>query len=209
MKMKSVRTVILGVVGLALGIGLSYLMDPSASAAEEWQSLFNGKDLSGWKVSEKGDFKVEDGAIVVRGKRAHLFTEQEFKNFEFKCEIMTEPGTNSGLYFHTKYEESWPTLGYEVQVNCSHTDPVKNGSLWGVVKCYEPNAKDNEWYTMEVKVQGKSITTKVNGKVVVDYVEPEGITADRRISKGSMALQAHDDKSVARFRKLQIKVLPD
>jgi hypothetical protein len=160
-------------------------------------------------VSEKGEFKVEDGAIVVRGNRAHCFTEKSFKNFDFKCEVQTTPGSNSGIYFHTDYEETWPTKGYEVQVNCSHSDPVKNGSLWGVVKSYDPIAKDGEWYTMEIIVKGQNITTKVNDKVVIDYVEPEGVTAGRRIGQGSMAFQAHDPKSVVRYRNVRIKPLAD
>jgi len=206
MKNKKVRLIVLAVLGLAAGLAIAQVIQ---GAEPEWQSLFNGKDLTGWKVSENGEFKVEDGVIVVRGKKAHLFTEKEFKNFEFKGEIMTTPGSNSGFYFHTKYIEDWPKLGYEVQVNCTHSDPVKNGSLWGVVKSYDAIAKDNEWYTLEVTAKGKNIVTKVNGKVVVDYVEPEGITADRRIGKGSFAIQAHDPKSEARFRNLMVRELPE
>ncbi len=199
-----------GLVVLGLVAGLALTQAWRVVAAEDgWVSLFNGKDLTGWKASENGDFKVEDGAIVVRGKKAHLFSEKEFKNFEVKCEIMTKPGSNSGFYIHTKYIEDWPKLGYEVQVNCSHTDPVKNGSLWGVVKSYDPIAKDNEWYTLEVSVKGKEIITKVNGKKVIDYTEPEGVTADRRLGKGSFAIQAHDPKSEVRFRNIMVKALPD
>ena len=120
---------------------------------------------------------------------------------------MTGPNSNSGLYFHTHYEESWPSRGYEVQVNTSHGDPVKNGSLWGVVRSFDPIAKDNEWFTLEVKVQGKHVVTKVNGNVVVDYNELEGVTAGRRIDKGSFAIQAHDPKSVVRYRNIMVREL--
>src|SRR5262245_48910839 len=72
---------------------------------EGWISLFNGKDLSGWKKNEDGKFEVVDGTIKVSGKRAHLFTEKEFKNFEYKVECKTTKGSNSGLYFHTKFQE--------------------------------------------------------------------------------------------------------
>lgn len=172
-----------------------------------WIRLFNGRDLAGWRASENGDFRVEDGAIVVRGKRAHLFTEKQFENFDFKCEVMTSPGSNSGIYLHTEYEETWPSKGYEVQVNCTHGDPVKNGSLWGVVKAYEPNASDDEWFTMQITVQGKNIVTRVNGKIVVDYTELAGVTASRRIDKGSIAFQAHDPKSVVRYRNVKVREL--
>jgi hypothetical protein len=82
---------------------------------------------------------------------------------------------------------------------------VKNGSLPGVVRSFDPIAKDNEWFTLEVKVDGKHVVTKVNGKVVVDYNELEGVTAGRRIDKGSFAIQAHDPKSVVRYRNIMVK----
>lgn len=196
------------IIGLVAVFAVVFATTMMSNTSEKgWESLFNGQDLSGWRASEKGDFRVEDGAIVVRGNRAHLFTEKEFKNFEFSCEIMTSPNSNSGLYFHTKYEESWPSRGYEVQVNTSHSDPVKNGSLWGVVRSFDPIAKDNEWFTLEVEVQGKHVVTKVNGNVVVDYNELEGVTAGRRIDKGSFAIQAHDPKSVVRYRNIMVKEL--
>jgi len=112
-----------------------------------------------------------------------------------------------GIYLHTEYEETWPSKGYEVQVNCTHGDPVKNGSLWGVVKAYEPNASDDEWFTMQITVQGKNIVTRVNGKIVVDYTELAGVTASRRIDKGSIAFQAHDPKSVVRYRNVKVREL--
>ena len=174
---------------------------------EGFVSLFNGQDLSGWKASENGNFSVEDGAIVVRGNRAHLFTISEYQNFDFTCEILTQPGSNSGIYFHTAYEETWPSRGYEVQVNCTHSDPVKNGSLWGVVKNYNARVKDNEWYAMQITVEGQNIVTRVNGETVVDYTEPAGVTAARRIGKGSIALQAHDPKSVVKYRNIRLKQL--
>ena len=172
-----------------------------------FESLFNGKDLTGWKISENGNFKVEDGAIVVRGARAHLFTEKEFKNFEFQAEVKTEPGSNSGIYFHTKYEETWPTVGYESQVNVTHGDPVKTGSLYNVVKLYETPAKDNEWWTQTIIVRGKNIVIKINGKTVIDYTEPDGVTGPRKLGQGSFALQAHDPKSVVRYRNIKVKPL--
>lgn len=198
-----------GSVVLALATGILSLGFVAGASEEGWISLFNGKDLSGWKLSENGKFAVEDGAIVAQGKRSHLFTEKEFKNFDFKCEVMTTPGSNSGIYIHTSYAESFPRNGYEIQVNCTHRDPVKNGSLWGVVKSYDANAKDNEWYTMQITVKGKNIVTRVNDKIVVDYTEPAGVSVPRRLGKGSIALQAHDPKSVTRYRNLRIKLLED
>jgi hypothetical protein len=205
--MRSSRSAI---VGLAVCFLLAVGVAASSSTAEDkdgYVSLFNGTDLTGWKASEGVTWKVEDGCIVTPPQRSHLFTEKTFKNFDLICEILTEPGSNSGVYFHTQYEETWPSVGYEAQVNCTHGDPVKNGSLYNVVKIYEPNARDNEWYTLQVTVKGKNIVTKVNGKVVVDYTEPEGVTSPRRLGQGSIALQAHDPKSVVKYRSVKIKSL--
>lgn len=175
-------------------------------------SLFNGKDFSGWKMSDtkQAKWKVEDGMIVANGPRSHLFTEKEFKNFEFKTEVKTTPGSNSGIYFHTKFQESdWPTIGHEAQVNVTHTDPVKTGSIYNIVKLYETPAKDNEWWTQHITVKGQNIVIRINGKVVVDYTEPEGAKGTRKLSSGSMALQAHDPDSVVYYRNLRIKPLAD
>jgi hypothetical protein len=177
---------------------------------EGWISLFNGKDFTGWKITESGLWKVEDGKIVANGPRSHLFTEQEFKNFEFKAEVMTTPGSNSGIYFHTKFQETgWPEIGHEAQVNVTHGDPVKTGSIYNVVKLFKTPARDNEWWTQTVIVKGRNIVVKINGEVVVDYTEPEGVKGTRKLSSGSMALQAHDPKSVVYYRNLRIRPLAD
>ncbi len=188
--------------------------DKNGLTAEEkkagFVSLFNGKDFTGWKISENGKFKVTDGEIVVSGKRAHLFTEKEYKNFEFRAEVKTTPGSNSGIYFHTKFqEEGWPELGHEAQVNVTHRDPVKTGSLYQVVKLKKTPAKDNEWWTQTIIVKGQHIIIKINGEKVVDYVEPKDVKGGRKLSKGSFAIQAHDPKSIAYFRNIRVKVLDD
>ena len=175
-----------------------------------WIKLFNGKDLTGWQISDNGKWKVEEGEIVANGARSHLFTEQEFKNFILKAEVKTTPGSNSGIYFHTKFQETgWPEKGHEAQVNVSHTDPVKTGSLYNVVKRFKTPAKDNEWWTQTVIVKGRHIVIKVNDEVVVNYAEPENVKGGRKISEGSFALQAHDPKSVVYFRNIRVKRLPD
>lgn len=177
--------------------------------ADGWIKLFNGKDLTGWKASEEVEWKVENGEIVTPPKRSHLFTDKEFKNFEYKVDCKTTPGSNSGLYIHTKYEDTFPNNGYEVQVNQTQGDPVKSGSLYNVVKLYGTPVKDNEWYTYHITVKGKEITVRINDKVLYQYVEPEGVTGGRKLSKGSFAIQAHDPKSVAYYKNILVKPLPD
>ena len=188
--------------------------------SDEWVSLFDGKTLNGWKVGANASaFKVENGCIVVNGNVSHLYYDGEvqqhqFKNFEFKAEVMTTPGSNSGIYFHTQYQEKdWPKKGYEVQVNNSHTDWRRTGSLWAIQDVKETYAKDNEWFTLHIKVSGKHITVAINDKTVVDYTEPENVQReegmkDRIISSGTFALQGHDPKSKVYYRNIKVKVLP-
>ena len=191
-----------------------------SAQTDGWVSLFDGKTLDGWKVGVNAtSFKVEDGAIVVNGPRAHLYyvgpvQNHEFKNFEFKADVMTTPGSNSGIYFHTAYQEDgWPSKGYEVQVNNSHTDPKRTAGLYGVKDNMEAPAKDGEWFTMQIVVQGKHVTTSVNGKTIVDYTEPDNVErpADmkaRLISSGTFALQGHDPKSKVFMKNIMVKALP-
>jgi hypothetical protein len=191
-------------------------------AKEGWVSIFNGEDLEGWKAAENPKaFTVKDGELIVKGNRGHLFYAGEvnkgnFKNFEWKVEVMTKPQANSGLYFHTKYEdEGWPSKGYEVQVNNTHGDPKKTGGLYGVADVIDKSpAKDNVWYTMHIIVKGKRVIVKVNDKVVTDYIEPDDPDRDRSmrdrvLSEGTIAIQAHDPGSVVHFRKIMLKPLPD
>ena len=193
------------------------------SADDDWQSLFNGKDLSGWKASEKeGCFSVENGAIKVSDGRSHLFytgpvENSDFTNFVFSARVMTTPGSNAGIYFHTAYqEEGWPKKGYESQTNISDEDDQKSGGLYDAAKVdaakiSEVSAKDNEWYTHQITVKGKHIEVKINGKIVVDYTEADDVNfegwPDRRLSHGTFALQGHDPKSTVYFKDIKVKPL--
>ena len=177
---------------------------------EGWISLFNGTDLTGWKASEGVEWKVENGEIVTPPKRSHLFTDLEFKNFEYKVECMTLPGSNSGLYFHTRYEDTFPNTGFEVQVNQTQGDPVKSGSLYNLVKVFSSPVKDNEWYTYHITVKGQQVIVRINDVKLFEYVEPPGVTGTRnKLGKGSFAIQAHDPKSEAHYKNIRVKPLPD
>lgn len=189
------------------------------SNRKKWVSLFDGKTLNGWKVgANAGTFKVEDGNIVVNGNVAHLFYDgpvqnHDFKNFEFKADVMTMMGSNSGIYFHTVFQESsWPKKGYEVQVNNSHTDWRRTGSLYAISDIKETYVKDSVWYTEHIIVKGKNIKVFINDKKVVDYTEPENAQREkgmeqRLISSGTFALQGHDPKSKVLYKNIKVRVL--
>jgi hypothetical protein len=179
--------------------------------------LFDGKTFNGWKMATENTntWKIENGVLTTRGDRCHLFYEGDgkpFKNFELRVDVMTEPGANGGIYFHTKYQpKDWPKYGFETQVNCTHGDWKKTGSIYDVVNVRESASKDNEWWTQTIIVQGKHAIVKINDKVVVDYTEPAGKEPGkdfpRMIGEGTFALQAHDPKSVVRFKNIRVKRL--
>jgi hypothetical protein len=182
-----------------------------------WISLFDGKTLDGWKASDApGTFTVENGAIVVHGPRSHLYyvgpvENHSFTNFEWKADVMTTPGSNSGMYFHTEWQETgWPSKGYEVQVNNSHTDPKRTGGLYAIKDNYEAVAKDGEWFTQHIIVSGKHIVVKVDGKTITDYTEPDNVQpppdmAGRKLGSGTFALQGHDPKSLVYYKNIMVK----
>ncbi len=183
-----------------------------------WVQLWDGKTFKGWKANENRDsWKIEDGVLVCHGPRSHLFyvgDQAPFKNFELRVDVKTTPGSNSGIYFHTRYQDQgWPKYGYEAQVNNSHRDPKRTGSLYGVVNVLKAPAKDNEWFTETIIVRGRRIIIKVNDKVVVDYTEPKGKQAGkdftRKLDQGTFALQAHDPDSVVYYKNIRVKKLPD
>jgi hypothetical protein len=191
-----------------------------ASNEKGWISLFDGKSLSGWIINENDStFSIEDGAIKVNGRVSHLFyngqvLDHDFKNFEFKARVMTTKGSNSGIYFHTALKQKgFPSKGYEVQVNNSHTDWRRTGSLYAVADVRKTYVNDDEWFTEYIKVDGKRIIVKVNDSVVVDYIEPEGIEttrgrAEKHLSSGTFALQGHDPKSKVYYKEIYVRPLP-
>ena len=204
-------------IGIVLAVALFSFH--SNTNAGKWYSLFDGKTLNGWKVGDNAStFKVENGAIVVNGNVAHLFydgpvRQHDFKNFEFSADVMTTPGSNSGIYFHTQYQQGdWPQKGYEVQVNNSHTDWRRTGSLWAIQDVKETYVKDNEWFNMRIKVMGKQVTVYINNQLVVGYTEPtaplrEKGMEQRVLTSGTFALQGHDPNSKAFYKNIKVRPL--
>ena len=169
-----------------------------------WISMFDGKTLNGWKANERPEsWTVRDGTITGDGEASHLFwMEHECENCEFKAEVKIGHAGNSGMYFRTAFGPGFPK-GYEAQVNSSHTDPVRTGSLYGFVKVLETLIPDDTWGTQDIIAQGNHIIIKVNDKVTVDYVE-----ATNRYTKGYLALQQHNKGSVVQYRNLMYRPLP-
>jgi hypothetical protein len=189
------------------------------TAGEGWITIFDGKNTDGWKITENEDtFKLVDGALVAKGNRSHAFyvgdvEKHEFQNFELKVDVMTKAKSNGGIYIRTKVQEQgWPEYGREAQVNNTHGDPKKTGSLYNLVNVTEAPAKDNEWFTEHIIVKGDQVTIFIDGKKVVDTKIPAEFKGaktgmGRWPESGTIALQGHDPISEVHYKNIRIKPL--
>ena len=216
--MRWLAIAVLGWVGLA-----------AQTVETGFTSIFNGRDFTGWTIAGPAEsFTIQDGAIVAKGQASHAYYtgsvgNHRFRDFELKVDIMTRAGSNGGVYVLTEFQETggnvrasgrFPSKGFEIQVNNSHTDRIRSGSLYHVVDVLDQSpAKDDEWFTEHIIVKGDTITVNVNGKQVVRWTQTpdwdggrEG--PGRRITgPGTIALQAHDPNSTVYYRNIRIKQL--
>ena len=206
----------------ALLVSVVLLAQSGPGAAEEkkddkWAPLFNGEDLKGWKThpKDKAKWDVKEGILIGSGEAGHLFSDRgDYENFRYRVEAKINDKGNSGQYFRAIYGPSFPK-GYEAQINSTHRDPVKTGSLY---PAFDPELKGeardkililkqlhkpDEWFTQEVTAIGNHIVIKVNGEKTVDFVD-----AKNTYKKGHFALQQHDPGTVVQFRKIEVIELP-
>jgi hypothetical protein len=175
-----------------------------------FKPLFNGKDLSGWSVygGGRGQWKVVDGAIVSAGPASYLFSERgDYHDFHLRVEALVNDGGDSGVFFRTLYRPEIPP-GYEAQINATPREPFKTGTLY--FPTYNPQVavkellhRPGEWFTEEVIAAGNHLLIKVNGKTTVDWRD-----SNHTYTGGHFALQQHDERTVVKFRKIEVKELP-
>jgi Domain of Unknown Function (DUF1080) len=228
---------------LATGLLISPVLRAEDKDKDGWVQLFNGKDLTGWKMFPKPSreiteltekkvdgkvvafegtvkgkkiplWRVEDGTIIGGGPSTHLFSERDdYTDFQYRVEAKINDHGNSGQYFRTAFGPGFPT-GYEAQINATHGDPIRTGSLYPdgrttltkyrdkITVMNDAPHKPDEWFTQEVIAVGPKITILVNGKKTIEFEDPE-----YRYKKGHFALQAHDPGSIMTFRKVEVKEL--
>jgi len=202
----------------------------SSALAGDWITIFNGKDLTGWKPNTQPEaFTVVDGTIRTHATQsyAHLFYVGDgspdagrFKNFELEATVRSEPNSNSGIYFHSDINcGEGPRLkltkGYELQLNSAAKEKRKTGSLYAVVDLAESPVDEAQWFKVRLRVEGRRIAIFVNDKQTVDYTETDGDKRPKGFGGrflnpdgGSIALQAHDPDSTFYFKDLRIRRLP-
>jgi len=198
-----------------------------------WVQLFDGESLEGWKVAGNAkSFEVINGMIRANGiasnakgeekpiDMAHLYyvgpdgkagtEDDDFRDFDLTFDALATPASNGGIYFHTSWqEENFPNDGHEVQVNNSHHNKTRTGSLFGVVDLKEATTPDESFLTETVSVRGKQVTIAVNGTQVVDYTEPADyshpVYTGRNVDHGTFCLQAHDGESTVWYRNIWVR----
>lgn len=200
----------------AQGLNKSRNKDLIASGQEEgWIPLFDGKSLDGWKVNDftnGSKWEVKDGMMCGSGTASMIWTEKGgFKNFRFRAEIKINDKGNSGMYFRTKPNPGFVD-GYECQINSTHSDPIKTGSIYTWVHIFEQLVPPDTWFTQEIEVRdfdfrGKIVTmivVKVNDKVLYQFLDHT-----REFKEGHFAFQQHDPGSKVFIRKAEVMPLKD
>jgi hypothetical protein len=200
--------------GLVVAVlALPAAADVNKGEGDGWVQLFNGKDLTGWKThpDDKAHWEVKVGILAGSGSDVgHLYSERgDYENIDYLIEARINDKGNSGQYFRAQFMAGYPK-GYEAQINSTHPDPIKTGSLWGYgdkATVKEMLVPPDTWFTQEVIARGNHIIIKVNGKTTVDFVDK-----NNTYKKGHLALQHHGSTdgvdTVVQFRKIAVKELP-
>jgi len=201
------------VVCIATVLSMSHAAHAVAAEAE-WIPLFDGKTLEGWEKVGRPDsvWQVQDGALRGSGGASMLVcTKGPYKNFRYRAEVKINDGGNSGLYFRTK---SKPTFsdGYEAQIDSTHRDPIRTGSLYGFCHVYKQLVKPDAWFTYELEVRddiwrGRPMTRikiTIDGNELYEYLD-FALT----FKEGHFAFQQHDPGSKVSIRKVEVIPLVD
>lgn len=189
-----------------------------------FEPLFNGKDLTGWNVNERGNLAVwgaENGVLFVKGSGGGwLMTEKEYVDFELRLEYKLPEKGNSGVALRSPMKGDPAYAGMEIQIlddpwykaNYKGLKPTQlTGSIYDVV----PPAKEavkppGEWNEMHITAKGPHITVVLNGTTIVDanlenYKDRANKHPGLLRNKGHLGLQSHDGR--VEFRNLFVKPL--
>ena len=198
---------------LKLSLSLFIVLSLSvATFAQKKQTLFNGKDLTGWKIYGTEKWYVEDGLLVCESgpdkEYGYLGTEQKFKDFELTLEFKQEANGNSGVFFHSSIEGT-KISGWQAEVAPpgSSTGGIYEsyGRGWLIKPAPEKDKalKMGEWNKMTIKVVGNVVTTFLNGTQMITLDDAKIGGKD-----GCIALQIHSGGGIkVKWRKIKIKQL--
>lgn len=172
--------------------------------------LFDGTHIDNWQINE--GVTVTDNILSLKGTEAQAVLKNgKYKNFDLVMEVKTAPGAKGSVCFHTD-----PALnkGYRVAINNDRTDPTwwkMTGSLESVRNLTKSFVKENEWFTMNIRVDGKAVTVFINNEPVVDYIEPAAPyriapNTQALLSEGTFALVSNSPEEI-QVRNVAVNVL--
>jgi len=180
----------------------------------EWQSLFNGTDLSGWKKVGQEKWEVVDGAIFGQGiteEYGYLVTEKSYRDFHLSLRFKCEADGNSGVYIHTQFEADTPKIIAGRQVEIDRTLNHHTGGIYGDDKGwvawpspqFETVIRPYDWNDMLIEVEGNHYVVHLNGIQVLDFTYPSPGSEE-----GPIALQLHSGgEGKMRFKDLFVRDL--
>ncbi|HEY8958961.1 DUF1080 domain-containing protein [Chitinophaga sp.] len=192
-------------------LGAALLLGTGSAFAQKAQTLFNGKNLDGWKVYGTEKWYVEKGELICESgpdkEYGYLATDGQYKDFELTVQFKQEANGNSGVFFHSSLEGTKIT-GWQAEVAPPdmHTGGIYEsyGRGWLIQpdKEKEKYLKMGEWNTMKVRVQGDNVTTWLNGHEMIT-LKDEKIGA----ANGQIALQIHSGGGI-KVRWKNIRLVP-
>lgn len=201
---------------------LAFLL-PLALPAQQWQQLFNGKDLTGWKHVGPGEMTVANGLIQTHGGMGLLYyTQARLGNAVIRVVYkMRDKDDNSGVFIRIPIEprEAWMPVnyGYEVQIMNGADDYHATGCLYSLTKALaRPGKGSGQWNTMEITLDGPRTVVSVNGAKVTDYTEGQPVPPRKedwepyrgpRPNEGYIGLQNHSDNDIVFFKEVAVKKL--
>jgi len=199
----------------SMTLGFFALVSSGNLSAQEtnWVPLFDGKSMDGWEKVGKDDsvWQVTDGALAGSGAASMLVcTKGPYKNFKYRAEVKINDKGNSGLYFRTTRKPGFSD-GYEAQIDSTHTDPIRTGSLYGMCHVYKRLVEPDTWFTYELEVRddvwrGKNMTRikiTINGNELYEFLD-----FNLTFKEGHFAFQQHDPGSKVLIRKVEVMELP-
>lgn len=177
------------------------------TSAPKWGKsirLFNGKDLTGWKMSAAGPpvWTVRDGLLISPGHGPELISDSKFQDFKLHIEFNCGKDANSGVYLRGRYETQIETES-EAEPPSHHT-----GGIYGfIAPSPELPRKADTWQTFDITLIGRRVTVVQNGQTIINNQEIPGITGgavdSHEAMPGPIYLQGSEKGHVA-FRNIVI-----
>jgi len=165
---------------------------------ERWTPLFNGKDLSGWNSTGTAKWTAEGGMIIGSDGDGYLIGNDSYSDFEFQVYVRTSTYANGGVFYRWQSDKE---RGYEAQIYnvIEATNPT--GSIYGIVPAKDPDARDQEWFLLQIISRSSYSAVRVNGETVAESNQL------KLPDQGKIALQMHTKGARIEYLNPRIKRL--